>query len=292
MLTNKNVLITGGEGFIGSSLARFLAKNNNIKIFDIKTGKDIRNLDLLKNELKDVDFVFHFAGLISVEESTRKPLDYIENNAIGSYNVLKAALDTGVKKVIFASSAAIYGDYPENPKNEKMYLIPKTPYSILKLTIERIMEIFRNDGLDTVSLRFFNIYGPGQKLNSSYSAVILIFINNALKNENLVIFGDGKQTRDFIYIKDVINACILAAERGSGEFNIGSGIPTSINDLAKLIIELTNSKVKILYEKQREGDIINSLADISKANELLGFKPIYDIRTGLKETINWFKNQK
>jgi UDP-glucose 4-epimerase len=292
MLTNKNVLITGGEGFIGSNLARFLAKNNNIKIFDIKTGKDIRNLDLLKKELKDVDYVFHFAGLISVEESIRKPLEYIESNVVGSYNVLKAALDAGIKKVIFASSAAVYGDCPENPKKENIHLTPKIPYSILKLTTERIMEAFRNDRLDTVSLRFFNVYGPGQKLNSSYSAVIPTFINNALKNENLVIFGDGKQTRDFIYIKDVINACILAAEKGSGEFNIGSGMPTSINDLARLIIKLTNSKAKILYEKQREGDIIHSLADITKAKEILGFQPSYDIGPGLKETIEWFKDQK
>jgi UDP-glucose 4-epimerase len=128
MLTNKNVLITGGEGFIGSNLARFLAKNNNIKIFDIKTGKDIRNLDLLKKELKDVDYVFHFAGLISVEESIRKPLEYVESNVIGSYNVLKAALDAGIKKVIFASSAAVYGDCPENPKKENIHLTPKVPY--------------------------------------------------------------------------------------------------------------------------------------------------------------------
>jgi len=292
MLTNKNILITGGEGFIGSNLARFLSKNNNIKIFDIKTGKDIRNLKLLKKELEDIDYVFHFAGLISVEESTRKPLEYIESNAIGDYNVLKASLDAGVKKVIFASSAAVYGDNPENPKKENMYLIPKATYSILKLTTEKIMKNFRNDGLDAVSLRFFNIYGPGQKLNSSYAAVIPIFINKALKNEDLVIFGDGKQTRDFIYIKDVINACILAAEKGSGEFNIGSGVPTSINDLANLIIELTNSKAKVLHEKQREGDIVHSLADVTKANKVLGFQPSYDIKSGLKETIEWFKNQK
>lgn len=292
MLTDKNILITGGEGFIGSNLARFLAKNNNIKIFDIKTGKDIRNLKLLKKELEGIDHVFHFAGLIDVEESTRKPLEYIESNAVGSYNVLKASLDAGVKKVIFASSAAVYGDYSENPKKESMYLIPKATYSILKLTTEKIMKTFRNDGLDTVSLRFFNIYGPGQKLNSSYAAVIPIFISKALKNEDLVIFGDGKQTRDFIYIKDVINACILAAEKGSGEFNIGSGVPTSINDLANLIIELTNSKAKILHEKQREGDIVHSLADITRAKEILGFQPIYDIKGGLKETIEWFKSQK
>jgi UDP-glucose 4-epimerase len=218
-------------------------------------------------------------------------MEYIETNAVGDYNVLKAALEAGVKKVIFASSAAVYGDHPRNPKKENTYLIPKTTYSILKLTTEKIMETFRNDGLDTVSLRFFNIYGPGQKLNSSYAAVIPIFINRALKNEDLVIFGNGNQTRDFIYIKDVINACVLAAEKGSGEFNIGSGTSTSIKELADLIIELANSKSKIMYEKQREGDIIHSLADITKAKEVLGFKPSYDIRAGLKETIEWFKTQ-
>ena len=273
MLTNKNILITGGEGFIGGHLARFLAKNNNVKIFDIKTGKDIRNLDLLEKELKGIDYVFHFAGLISVEESIRKPLEYIENNLIGSYNVLKASLNAHVKKVIFASSAAVYGDNPENPKNENTYPIPKSPYSILKLTVEKLMKMFRTDGLDTISLRFFNVYGPGQKLNSSYSSVIPIFISRALKNDNLVVLGDGKQTRDFIYIEDIINACILASVKGSGEFNIGSGKQTSINDIAKIIIELTNSKSKILNKKQREGDIVHSLADISKAKEVLGFQP-------------------
>jgi UDP-glucose 4-epimerase len=290
-LKDKSILITGGRGFIGNHLFRALSENNDVKIFDIVDGKDVKNFDLLKKELKNVDVVFHLAGLISVEESMRNPLGYIENNIIGSYNVLKAALENNVKKVVFASSAAVYGDYPENPKKEDMHLIPKSPYAFSKVAAERFMENFNNNGLSTISLRFFNIYGPEQKIDSSYASVIPIFITKALRNENLIIYGNGKQTRDFIYIEDIINALILASEKGSGVFNIGSGKPTSINELSNLIIELANSKSKIIHEKEREGDIIHSLSDISKANKILGFKPIYDLRTGLIETIEWFRKQ-
>lgn len=290
-MKNKNILITGGRGFIGSRLASVLSKDNNLEMFDIKDGKDIGNFDLLKKELKGIDVIFHFAGLISVEESIRKPLDYIENNIIGSYNLLRAASENNVKKVVFASSAAVYGDYPENPKKEDMPLIPKSPYAFSKVTVERFMERINNSELNTVSLRFFNIYGPEQNVNSAYAAVIPIFIKKALNNEDLIIYGDGNQTRDFIYIDDIIKACILAGEKGSGIINIGSGTPVSVNEIAKLIIELTNSKSKIRHVENRAGDIVHSLSDISRAKNLLGFEPKYDIRTGLKKTIEWFKNQ-
>ncbi len=290
-MKNKSVLITGGRGFIGSRLASVLSKDNNVKVFDIKDGKDIGNFDLLKKELKNVDILFHFAGLISVEESMKKPLEYIDKNIIGSYNVLRAAQEDGVKKVVFASSASVYGDYPENPKKEDMPLLPKSPYAFAKITTERFMEHFNSIGLKTVPLRFFNIYGPGQNVNSPYAAVIPIFIKKALNNEDLIIYGDGNQTRDFIYIDDVINACILASEKGSGALNIGSGIPVSVNEIAKLIVELTNSKSKIGHIENRSGDIIHSLSDISRAKDILGFEPKYDIRTGLKKTIEWFRDE-
>lgn len=290
-MKNKNILITGGKGFIGSYLVETLSKDNNVKVFDIQDGKDIKDFELLKRELKNVDVVFHLAGLISVEESMRKPLDYIENNIIGSYNLLKSASETGVKKIVFASSASVYGDYPENPKKEDMPLIPKSPYAFAKITVERLVDKFNGNELKTVSLRFFNIYGPGQNVNSAYAAVIPIFIKKALNNEDLIIYGDGNQTRDFIYIDDVINACVLASEKGSGAINIGSGIPISVNEIAKLIIELTNSKSKIRHIENRSGDITHSLSDISRAKDLLGFEPKYDIRTGLKKTIEWFKSE-
>lgn len=290
-MKNKNILITGGKGFIGSYLVEDLSKDNNVKVFDIQDGKDIKDFEILKRELKNVDVVFHLAGLISVEESMRKPLDYIENNIVGSYNLLKAASETGVKKIVFASSASVYGDYPENPKKEDTLMIPKSPYAFAKITVERLMDKFNGNELKTISLRFFNIYGPRQKLNSSYAAVIPIFISKALNNEDLTIDGDGNQTRDFIYIEDIVSACILAAEKGSGVFNIGSGKPISINDIAKMIIELTGSKSKIRHVENRAGDIVHSLSDISKAKDTLGFEPKYDIRAGLKKTIEWFKNQ-
>jgi len=291
-MKNKNIIITGGEGFIGSRLYELLSKDNNVKIFDIKSGKDIRDFELLKRELKNVEIVFHLAGSISVEESMKKPLVYIENNIIGSYNMIKASLESGVEKFVFASSAAVYGNYTENPKKEDMQLIPSSPYAFSKVTTEKFMDRFNSDGLNTVSLRFFNVYGPKQDINSPYAAVIPIFIKKALKNEDLIIYGDGNQTRDFIYIDDIVNACILAAEKGSGVFNIGSGVSISINDIAKLIIELINSKSRIIHEKERQGDIIHSLTSITKANRILGFAPKYDIRTGLKNTIEWFKTQK
>lgn len=289
-MKNKNVLITGGKGFIGSRLFENLSKDNNVKVFDKKDGKDIMDFVILKKELKNIDVAFHFAGSVSVEESMKKPLEYIEN-IFGSYNVLRAAKEAGVKKVVFASSASVYGDHPENPKKEDMPLIPKSPYAFSKVASEKFMENFNNDGLNTISLRFFNIYGPGQNVNSAYAAVIPIFIKKALNNEDLNIYGDGNQTRDFIYIDDIVKACILAGEKGSGIINIGSGKPVSVNDIAKLIIELTNSKSKIRHVENRTGDIVHSLSNISRAKNILGFEPQYDIKTGLKSHIEWFKNQ-
>ena len=292
MMKNKNILITGGRGFIGSSLTNKLIKNNNVKVYDIVDKKDIRNYELLEKELKGIDYVFHFASLISVEESMKKPLEYIENNVIGSLNVLKASLECGIKKVIFLSSASVYGDSMENPKKENMILKPKSIYALTKVDVENLMKIFNeNYGLKTISLRIFNVYGPGQKVNSPYASVIPIFVNRALKNKPLIIYGNGKQTRDFIFIKDVMKANILAAESNCrGIFNISAGVKTRINDLSKLIIKLTNSKSKIKHRKPRKGDIIHSSASIAKAKKVLGFKPKYNLKDGLKETIKKFES--
>jgi len=291
MMKNKNILITGGMGFIGSNLANELAKNNNVKIYDIKNGGDIKNFKLLKKELRDIDYVFHFASLISVEESMKKPLDYIENNIIGSLNVLKSSLSCEVKRVIFSSSAAVYGDSTKTPIKEATMLNPKSIYAFTKIAVENLMKIFNeNCGLSTISLRFFNVYGPEQKINTSYASVIPMFINRALKNKDLIIYGNGKQTRDFIFIKDIINANILAAKSNYyNTLNIGSGTKTTINNIANLIINLTNSKSKIKYEKSRSGDILHSIANIDKAKKSLNFKPKYNLEKGLKETIEWFK---
>ncbi len=290
MIKNKKILITGGRGFIGSHLSKELSKDNIVKIFDIKDGKDIRKFDLLKRELKDVDYVFHLAALVSVEESMRKPIETVEININGGLNLLEASIRNNVKKIIFSSSSAVYGDLPGSPKKENAPLEPKSSYAISKIIFEKLLKLFfETQGLKTTSLRYFNVYGPGQDPNSQYAAVIPIFIKNALKNNDLTIYGDGNQ-RDFIFIKDVINANILAAESDScGVFNIGSGVETKINDLAKLIIELTNSKSKIKHVEKREGDVFQSLADITEAKKL-GFSPKYKLTDGLKESINWFKN--
>jgi len=290
VIRNKNILVTGGRGFIGSNLADELSKNNNIKIYDIVDKKDIRNYKLLEKELKGIDYVFHFAGLVSVEESIKEPEKTIETNVIGSLNVLKASLKHRIKKIVFSSSCAVYGDFPKNPKGEDMPLRPESPYATSKIIIERLLKMFHEKhGLKTISLRYFNVYGPKQNPNSQYAAVVPIFIKRSLENKDLIIHGDGKQTRDFIFIEDVIKANVLAAENDScGIFNIGSGTETNINSLAKLTIELTKSKSKIKYDKPRKGDIIHSSANISKAMKILGFKPKYNLKNGLEKTIKRF----
>lgn len=284
MLSNKNILITGGEGFIGSKLAKALSEENNVKIFDIKSGNDIMNFDFILKATRDIDVVFHLASLISVEESIRNPSKYIENIFDGGNNVLRAAAENNVKRFVFSSSASVYG---EGLSSESSPIAPKSTYALLKAVFEKQMKLY--DKLETVSLRFFNVYGPGQKINSGYSAVIPTFITNAIKNKDLIIFGNGEQSRDFVYVEDVVRACCLAANKGSGVFNVGSGKTTSVNELADIIIELSGSKSKRIYKDPKSGEIFASVSDISKSKSVLGFEPQYNIRDGLSRTIEWFK---
>jgi UDP-glucose 4-epimerase len=287
MLSDKNILVTGGEGFIGSKLVNALSEKNNVRIFDIKSGKDIKDFDSLLEATKNADIVFHLASLISVEESMKNPSKYIENVFCGGSNVLRAAAENNVKRFVFSSSSSVYG---EGLSKEESPISPKSTYALLKAVFERQTEFYKK--LETVSLRFFNVYGPGQKMNSDYSAVIPIFITRAIEGKDLVIFGDGKQSRDFVYVEDVVGACCLAAEKGSGLFNVGSGKATSINELADMIIELTDSKSKKVYKEAKQGEIFSSMADISKSKRVLGFNPQYDIREGLERTIKWFKKNR
>jgi UDP-glucose 4-epimerase len=287
-MDGKRVMITGNRGFIGSNLARYLAKDNSVVGFDLKERFDVRNLKDLKNSMKGVDYVFHLAALISVEESMKKPEEYISTNILGTLNVLRAASEENVQKVVFASSAAVYGDSDVNPKTEDMPLSPKSVYAMTKVAGECFMNC-KDFGIETISLRFFNVYGPGQGLKGSYSSVIPIFIDNALKNKDIIIYGTGKQSRDFVFVDDVTRSCVFAAEKGDGVFNIGSGIPTSVNSLAENIIRLTDSSSKIIHVKEREGDILESLADISKVSKALGFKPENDMERGLKRAMEWFR---
>lgn len=303
------VVITGGAGFIGSHIVEYWVNNgaevcvidnlrsgflSNIEKFpDVKFyNGSVTDKELVLDVLKNTDYVHHLAALVSVPESIEKPYECIEINIIGLINVLEAAKFHKVKKVVFSSSAAVYGDNKELPKTIKTIPDPKSPYGITKLDGEYYLKMYNDEyGLGTVSLRYFNVFGPRQNPKSQYAAAIPIFINKALKNEPITIYGDGTQTRDFIYVKDVVLANVLAATSNiNGVFNVALGKSISINEIAKEIIKLTNSQSKIIYEKERKGDIKYSQASIKETVEQLNFIPQYTLQQGLEETIKYFKD--
>lgn len=304
-MKSKKVVITGGAGFIGANLAEELATNNSVIIIDdLSTGKKenltdlsgknvefveggIGELSLLERLFRNVDFVFHQAAISSVHKSIENPLATNEVNITGTLNVLLAARDSGVKKVVYASSAAVYGDTPALPQREEMMSNPQSPYAVTKLVGEYYCQAFQAVyGLPTVSLRYFNAYGPKQDPNSEYSAVIPRFIKSLSEEKPPIVFGDGEQTRDFVFVSDVVQANILAAESDAhGVFNVGQGQSIAIKKLAELISRIMKKDPGVIYKEARVGDIRHSLADISKAG-LFGYRPRYDLEQGLRETIN------
>ncbi|CAM1363257.1 NAD-dependent epimerase/dehydratase family protein [Tenacibaculum xiamenense] len=300
----KKYLITGGAGFIGSHIAEFLAnQGHQVTVLDsLRTGfkNNLENLNInfiegdicekkLVNQLaKDHSAIFHLAALVSVPESILKLRECIRINTTGTINVLDAAKNNSKCKVILSSSAANYGDNPILPKVESMKADPLTPYSITKLDGEYYLKMYQNYyGVPTTSLRYFNVFGPRQNPNSAYAAAVPIFIQNALKNEPINIYGDGKQTRDFIYVRDVVAANIFALEKGDDTYNIARGHSISILELAEKIMNITNSKSKIKFLDERPGDIKHSQADPSKFQKL-GFKPKFTIEEALHETIEYY----
>ena len=246
----------------------------------------ITKLPLLQEIFQGVDYVFHLAAIPSVPRSIENPLASHEVNTTGTLNVLLAARDNGVKKVIYASSSSVYGDIPTLPKKEDMPPNPQSPYAVSKLCSEYYCQAFqRIYGLPTVCLRYFNVYGPRQDPNSQYAAVIPIFIKRLSEGNPPTVFGDGEQSRDFTLVKDAVEATILAAESdATGVFNIGTGQRVTINNLARLITKLTGKDIKPIYQEPRPGDIRHSLADISKAKQF-GYKPKHSLEQGLRETI-------
>ncbi|AMQ17680.1 SDR family oxidoreductase [Thermococcus peptonophilus] len=307
MIRNKLVVVTGGAGFIGSHLAWELVKDNDVIVVDnLYTGKeenvppgaklvraDIRDYEATAELISNADYVFHEAAQVSVVESIRDPAFTEEVNVLGTLNVLKALLE-GHGKLIFASSAAVYGDNPHLPLKETERPRPLSPYGITKATAEEYLRVFHElYGLPVVSLRYFNVFGPRQSANQ-YAGVISIFINRALKGEPLVIFGDGKQTRDFIYVRDVVRANLLVAESrkaNGGVFNVATGRETTILELAMKIIEITGTTSSIVFDKPRPGDIKHSRADISEIRKL-GFEPEWSLEEGLKKTVEWYAKNK
>jgi UDP-glucose 4-epimerase len=312
-MKDKKVVVTGGAGFIGSNLVQRLidAKNHVVVIDDLSTGcleniqefldkkniefvkGSIADIDLLKVCFKDVEYVFHQAALPSVPRSVKDPVMTNSVNIDGTLNVLVAAKEAGVRKVVYASSSSVYGDTPTLPKQESMIPHPLSPYAVSKLAGEYYCQVFTGVyGLPTVALRYFNVYGPRQDPASEYAAVIPRFVTRILNRESVVIYGDGEQTRDFTFVADVVRANILAAESDSvGVFNTAGGRRITLNDLAHIIMRLADNKVDILYEDVRPGDIKHSLADISQAKEGFEYIPQFDMEKGLKETIAWFQKK-
>lgn len=304
---NMKILITGGAGFIGSHIAEhYQGIADEIRVLDnFRTGYK-KNLDGLKVTLiegsitdkalvteavKDVDYIFHMAALVSVPESMAKIEETIDLNCRGLLNVLEAASEAGVKKLVLASSAAIYGDNPTVPKLETMYPEPKSPYAITKLDGEYYLNMFRTTGrLNTAAVRFFNVFGPRQDPKGAYAAAVPIFIEKALKGEDITIFGDGTQTRDFIYVKDIVGALTYVAEHPeiTGVFNAGYGGQITIEDLAQKIIAAAGSASKVLHAPERPGDVKHSRAC---ADKLLatGWKPQFTLEEGLAITLKTIK---
>jgi len=288
------VLVTGGSGFIGTNLRNLLAQSNRaVQNYDFVEGKDIRNAPQISDFSKDVDAIVHLAALVRVAECELKPRETLETNLIGTQNVLEAARMNDINNLVFASSAAIYGVQDKFPIPEDAKLNPCSIYAYSKIAAEELIDLYRKSyGLTATCLRIFNVFGQGQDSKLPYAAAIPIFIERALKGQDLVIYGRGKQTRDFIYVKDVAEAIALALDKKPNQtLNLASGKDISVLDIAETIKKLANSKSEIKFEQPRAGDIQNSCADITKLKLALGFSPKYGLEDGLKETIKWFEKK-
>lgn len=305
-----NILVTGGSGFIGSHLVEALIScGNHVTVIDnLLTGNranlenfiidkqinfiagDICDKDLLAKIMIGIDIVYHLAARISVVESIKHPDLYTETNLLGTFNVLEACYQHQVKHVVLASSAAVYGNQTSSPITETMLMDPQSPYALTKADSEYYFNFYQQKfGLQTTQLRYFNVFGPRQHPQSAYAAAIPTFIAQALKNADITIYGNGEQTRDFIFVKDVVQANLLAVDGPSGTYNVAYGESLSINQLVKMIIELTESTSKIIYAAPRKNEVLNSQADISKLKQELLFKPSYNIIEGLRITVDEVK---
>lgn len=306
------ILVTGGVGFIGSNICRVLVRREaEVLVLDnFSTGKeenlagvcnqveiikeDITDLKMVRKVVQNVDYILHQAALPSVPRSVKDPLSSNQANVVGTLNILLAARDAGVKRVIYASSSSVYGDSPLLPKKEDMNPAPLSPYAVSKLSGEYYCQVFYSVyGLETVILRYFNVFGPHQDPTSLYAAVIPKFIQAMLKGEAPTIYGDGEQSRDFTYVDNVVQANILALETkdASGRiFNIACGERTKVSDLVNSLNKILGQKIEPLFASPRPGDVKHSVASISLAKEVLGYQPQISIEEGLEKTVEWHKN--
>jgi nucleoside-diphosphate-sugar epimerase len=306
-MANERYLVTGGAGFIGSHLVQELVRRGQaVRVLDnFSTGKrenlqpyladleliegDLRSYHLVQRAVAGVDVVLHQAALPSVPRSIADPITTNEVNVGGTLNVLEAAHQAGVRRVVYASSSSIYGDNPVLPKREDMMPNPLSPYAVSKLAGEKYGQVFSKIyGLETVALRYFNVFGPRQDPNSQYSAVIPNFITAILHGRRPVIYGDGEQSRDFTYVANVVAANLLAAEapcEAGIVLNCACHDQTSLNELARGINEIVGARVEPLYQAARPGDIRHSFADVGEAGRRIGYVPAVSFREGLRRTV-------
>jgi nucleoside-diphosphate-sugar epimerase len=305
-------LVTGAAGFIGSNLVEALVAGGEqvIGLDNLLSGKrenlggisgqfrfvegDVRDLETLRELCRGIDFVLHQAALASVPWSIEDPVLAHEHNTTGTHNVLVAARDAGVKRVVLASSSAVYGDTEVVPSPETLPLRPTSPYAATKVAAEALATAFHQSmGLETVALRYFNVYGPRQDPASGYAAAIPAFFSRALAGQRPTIFGDGDQTRDFVFVEDVVRANLLACEAGGDAcgraFNIGTGQAVTVGELCAAILDLAGAEITPDHGPERSGDVRHSRADISAARAALGFEPRFDLRAGLDKTIGWYR---
>ena len=308
-------LVTGAAGFIGSSLVRaLLNRGEQVRGVDnFSTGRrenldgildrmdfrdaDLLDLDAMRTACEGMDFVLHQAAIPSVPKSVVDPLGSNRANVDGTANVLVAARDAKVQRVVYAASSSAYGDTPTLPKHEAMRPDPISPYAVAKLASEYYMvSFYRCYGLETVSLRYFNIFGPRQDPSSPYSGVLAKFTTSMLRGEQPVIFGDGEQSRDFNYIDNAVSANLLACSAPASEcagrvFNIATGRRVTLNETVEVLRKLTGYTGTVKYAAERQGDIKHSLADISLAQKHLGYKPLVDFEEGLRRTVEWYQTE-
>lgn len=309
-MATARYLVTGGAGFIGSHIAEtLLRRGESVRVLDnMVTGRqsnidalqglsghlevirgDLRDAKTVRTAVEGTEVIFHQGALASVPRSIANPVQSLEININGTQNVLLAARDLGVRRVVYASSSSVYGDTPTLPKHEDMPTSPMSPYAVQKLTGELLCGVFtRIYGLETVALRYFNVFGPRQDPASEYAAVIPRFLTALLEKRQPIVFGDGEQTRDFTYIENVVQANLLATtapDAAGAAMNIGCGERVSLNHVLAIAGELFGTEVKPEYREARPGDVHDSLADISKAQRLLGYAPTIRLKEGLARTL-------
>lgn len=307
----ERCLVTGGAGFIGSHIVENLLKHgHSVRVLDnFETGSrsnlsewqkeieivagSVEDVNTVKRVVHGIDWIFHEAARVSVPQSIEDPAGAHSVNSTGTLNILIAARDAGVKRVVCASSCAIYGNAPELPKREDMLPSPQSPYAVTKLALEHYCNMFFNlYGVEAVSLRYFNIFGPRQNPLAQYAAVIPIFVRNMLQQKASTIYGDGEQTRDFVFVQDCVNANLMAAKSSQAPgnvYNVGSANQISVNELFAMLQKITGCEIPAVFEAARMGEVLHSCSDTSRAREELNFEPEFDLEKGLELTVDWYR---